>query len=142
MGDIEEVTLSSGTKVFIKERKRLGPGIVYPIKKDLSKPFSKDNTNWKHLFFGGSILRFLFSSSWVLIILFAAWSYSHDIAAYKLVYEHPGCFVRDYVDSRGLQTTENCIAMEKMLNFTSNMNLTKNILISIPYNSTLAKYPE
>ncbi len=41
--------------------------------------------NWKHLLIGGNFWKgFIF----FLIIIFLAWSYSHDVAGYKDYYEH------------------------------------------------------
>jgi hypothetical protein len=128
--EIEEVTLKSGRKFYVKDRGKYGVGIVNPLQKDLTKPLGKGNISWKHLFFGGSFTNFLFNSSYWLIIYLLLFAYWHDTREMKVVYEHPACFVESHLQSIGLNSTQ-CVRIEKAGNYTSNLDL-NNLNISIP----------
>jgi hypothetical protein len=127
--DIEEVTLKSGNKFFVKERnfkflwfKERSIGEVHPLKKDLTKPFGKGNINWNHFFFGGSFLHFLsVTCSYYLIIYFLLFAYWNDTHAMKIVYEHPACFYEPHLKEINMNSTE-CVRMEKLGNYTSNID--------------------
>jgi hypothetical protein len=71
---IEEVNLN-GDKVFLKGSKGIYR-VVYPIKVD-------GKINWKNLLVGGSYWNLVKIGLIVGVILFAAWSYSHDIQAVR-----------------------------------------------------------
>lgn len=128
--DIEEVTLKSGNKFYVKERnfkflwfKDRSIGEVHPLKKDLTKPLGKGNINYQHLFFGGSFLHFLsVTMSYYLIIYFILFAYWSDTHSIKIVYEHPACFVEKNLQERNINSTE-CVRLEKLGNYTSNLNL-------------------
>lgn len=119
--EIEELTLKSGKKIYVKQR-RFSVGIVNPIQKDITKPLGKGNINYKHLFFGGSFMHFLSNSSYWVIIYFLLFAYWNDTHAIKIVYEHPACFVESHLKEVGFNSTE-CVRMEKLGNYTSNINL-------------------
>jgi hypothetical protein len=66
---------------FYVQQTKTGWRVVKPIKKDLTRPFSfKNNVNWKHLLIGdwSRLITFLIVFA---IILFAIWSYRHDMKA-------------------------------------------------------------
>lgn len=106
--DIEKVTLKNGKSFYVKDRGKRGIGIVYPLKKDLSKPFSPGNMNWKALLIGGSWGKFMGNTFFMLLILSLAWSYSHDISAYEEVYSNPCCYCKSHLQNIQMNT-EDCV---------------------------------
>jgi hypothetical protein len=74
MSIIEEVKPG----LFVQQTK-IGWKVVYPIKEDVSKPFSfKNNVNWKRLFIG-SWGRFLTLVFIILMLIFLLYAYKHDM---------------------------------------------------------------
>lgn len=73
--------------LFVKKG-RFGWYVVYPIKKDPDKPYTKDNINWKNLFVGSwsSFLQMLFLFLAVGFLLFA---YVHDTKECYELLENP-----------------------------------------------------
>ena len=55
--------------------------LVYPPKKDLTKPLKRDNINWKNLIANGRWLNLIFIALIVLIILFTSWRYKEETKA-------------------------------------------------------------
>ncbi len=54
--------------------------VIYPIKKDINKPFGKGNINWFNFLTGGSIKRLIQLAIILILLVFLMWSYNHDIA--------------------------------------------------------------
>jgi hypothetical protein len=71
---MEEVTINND-RVFLKGKNGVYR-VVYPIKID-------NKINWKNLLVGGSYFNLVKVALIGAAILFAAWSYSHDIQAVK-----------------------------------------------------------
>lgn len=72
---------------------------VYPIKKDITKPLTFDNINWKHLTIKS------WSNLFVLILIFGllafgVYAYQHDTAECREIIENPcdycNCLEVDY----------------------------------------------
>lgn len=63
---------------FIKEDSFFGARIVYPIKKDLDKPYSLENINWFNFLVGGSWGKFISTMLVIILVLFSIWAYKHD----------------------------------------------------------------
>jgi len=71
--------------VYLKEKKG-DYRIVYPVKKNLDKPFKKGNIHWFNLITGGSWNKLLATVFIVVMIILLAWSYHHDNAACMEIY--------------------------------------------------------
>ena len=56
---------------------------------EFGEPFSKEKIIWKNIF----NIDWL-TLAFMVIILFAIWSYNHDIQEYKHIYEEPCEFVK------------------------------------------------
>ena len=78
--------------------------IVRPIKKDLEKPYAKDNINWKNLLVGswGSFIKMLILFG---IIAFLIWSYREDMKTCTDALNSP-C-VQQCHENYGLKLLEN-----------------------------------
>jgi len=74
---------------------RFGYRIVYPIKKDIDKPFTQDNINWKHLLIG-DWTRLISTSLILLLIMFGIFSYSYDTEMCRDVLSNPCPYFEDY----------------------------------------------
>lgn len=87
MGKIIEVNVD-GEKVYLKKGKHTNYRVIYPIKKELDKPFSKENFNWKNFIYGG-----LENTLVLLFILFLTltffYIYNHDTKEMQKVVENP-----------------------------------------------------
>lgn len=83
MREIEEVKPG----LFI-QKTRLGYKRVFPIKKDLNKPFSLDNIHWKHLTIR-DWNNLIFLVIFVSLMLFGTWVYKHDLAVCVDIIENP-----------------------------------------------------
>jgi len=90
--DIEEVKPGLFVK-YITPKKVLffhrkgGYYQVYPVVKDINKPFGKGNINWKNFLIGGG-------NNWMfliiaLIAILALFAYKHDTNAYAKIIENP-----------------------------------------------------
>lgn len=62
--------------------------LIYPIKKDLSKPFKKGNIDWKNVW-GIRNKQWLTTIFILAIIFFSIWAYKHDIELYRDIAQHP-----------------------------------------------------
>lgn len=67
-----------GKKVFLKKDKT-GIRVIYPIKKNIEEPISLKNINWFNLLTGGSWWKVIKLILIVLLILFACYTYKHDM---------------------------------------------------------------
>lgn len=65
---IEKIKLTSGEEIFIKKGWD-GYRVCYPNKKDLTKPFSKENAHWKNIIYGGH-WSYIFKLIIFLILLY------------------------------------------------------------------------
>lgn len=66
-----------------------GDRIIYPIKKDITKPFTKDNVHWKNFLIGGSWKKF-FVYMWIVVMaLLLMWTYSIDTKECRELMENP-----------------------------------------------------
>ena len=70
-----------------------GYKIVYPIKKDLDRPLSLENINWKNLLIG-SWKQFLTLIIFLAIIFFFIWAYKHDMAVCQEMLKNPCQFCK------------------------------------------------
>ena len=64
--------------LYIQRSKLSGWKIVYPIKKDLDKPYTLDNIHWKNLLTGGGWFKLLVTIFIFAIIIFSVWAYLND----------------------------------------------------------------
>lgn len=79
--DVEEVK----PNLFVKKTRK-GYRQVYPPHKDITKPLSLDNINWKRAIIGNpentiTIMIIL------AIVLFSAWAYNHDMEQCREIIE-------------------------------------------------------
>lgn len=63
--------------------------IIHHPKKDMGKPFSSDNINWRNLLIGGSWKSFFWIVAGLCILLFIVWSYAHDTEECRKLLENP-----------------------------------------------------
>lgn len=63
---------------YLKETKH-GFQIIYPVAKDVSKPFRKGNINYTNLILGGSWVRFITLLAILGLLFFSTWAYSTDL---------------------------------------------------------------
>jgi hypothetical protein len=93
-----------------KKSKKVSYRQVYPIIKDITKPFGKGNINWKNLFrvdFGIIIILFL--------VAFSIWAYYHDLRAYRTMLNDE-CIV---------SCSQSCHIQNKLNLNLSQLNITK-----------------
>jgi len=76
--------------LFVQQVKEGVWRVVHPLKKDISKPFSWSNINWKNLLTGGDTLGFFITLFWVASLLFICWAYAHDTAACRKLISEGG----------------------------------------------------
>lgn len=69
--------------------------VPYPARLDETKPLGKGNINWKN-----ALRMDWFTILVVLLILFSAWGYKHDIAACEEVIEDPYGFCGGYCEAQ------------------------------------------
>lgn len=67
--------------------------IIYPIKKDMNKPFGRNNIHWKNFIMGSNFTLVLLV---ILLVSVSAWAYKHDIEMYQDVFEDPCNYCYDY----------------------------------------------
>lgn len=84
----------SDTEILEKKGKEWR--IIYPLKKDLSKPFQSDNIQWFNLITGGSIKRLLNLGLILIVIFFVMWSYNNDIQECKVLIEEQNLIYGDF----------------------------------------------
>ena len=65
-----------------------GWSIVYPIKKDVDKPFRFGNINWKHLLFG-STLNLIQTTIFIGILLLLVYGYQKDTETCREIMANP-----------------------------------------------------
>ncbi len=75
--------------VYLHEGKKGEFRLIYPIKKDIDKPYGLNNMNWFNFFTGGSWNKLFTLGFIIFMIIFLAWTYQHDVEAYKDVYSDP-----------------------------------------------------
>lgn len=80
--------------LFVK-KEWYGYRVVYPIKKDLTKPATKENINWKHVFIG-DWGNFINISIFVVLLLFLAWAYNHDTQECRDLIENPEAYCSNF----------------------------------------------
>lgn len=87
----EKVKLSNGDEVWLGGKKEYR--VIYPIKKDMDKPFGLDNIDWKgkwkNIWLGGSWRKFFQTLFVILIILASVLAYRHDTAACFKILQDP-----------------------------------------------------
>lgn len=74
--------------LFIKKTKD-SYKIVYPIKKNLQKPFSLNNMHWKNFLLGGSWENAVTVIIIIALLLFISWSYNYETAECRKFIENP-----------------------------------------------------
>ena len=82
--------------------------LVYPPKKDKSKPFAKGNIAWKNLLIGKSWFDIII----ILLLLFSAWAYQRDTSECRAILSNPSKICGGYdfnttVDLTNFTFTEN-----------------------------------
>jgi hypothetical protein len=122
MNPIEEIKPG----LYIQQTKT-GWRVVKPIQKDISRPFSfKNNINWKHFLIGdwSRLITFIVI---MILILFAAWAYNHDLKACADKYANEcmqakvnPCFSACWKQC-GMQVN-NLLDTDPIINFTKNYN--------------------
>lgn len=71
--------------------------VVYPVKKDLTQPWSLQNCNWKNLILGGSWWNFLTTMFILGLLLFIIYAYKHDTALCREVLQNPLQYCGDII---------------------------------------------
>jgi hypothetical protein len=70
---------------WIKQNKVGGWRRVYPIKKDMNRPFGKGNVNWLNFLIGGSWGNFMFILFVIIIVLLGVYGYTRDTGLCKQI---------------------------------------------------------
>ena len=92
--------------LYILGDEKKGYRIVHPFKKDLNKPYSKDNLNWKNIILGGGWENVIKIVIIIALVLFAGWSYQNDTAECTELLENPVPFcleIMNRVTERSIQ---------------------------------------
>jgi hypothetical protein len=86
--EVKKETYKLDKNTYLQKIKA-GYRLIYPPKKDITKPLTTDNINWFNMLTGGSIPRLITLLCILFLILFISWGYSIDTRTCRELMANP-----------------------------------------------------
>jgi len=90
---IEKLTLSDGKEVIVSNKKNVT--ILHPIKKDLNKPFSLSNCDWKNFLVGGNWMNLFWVLIFLGVVFLGVYGYYHDVGVCMQIQKDPWSYCQN-----------------------------------------------